>query len=397
MYSEQQLKDIELSAEREALGSSFNFTDNTPRYIGEDWNERIEKYVEENEVAAVAAFVRGLKKAQEKKQVRIVKEVPKNLREPSLHEGRFTWYIRAFMKILAMNEFRPKEKEMLEAKKRALEWLSLGFSTESETSFKTAIGMGQIDVAMKINPPITEKEKLSQILEGSLVAGRRGGSCSPASPAEFYEWLMANKKNLVVSVKVLKNIIENDLSILYGHQDVVFSTLLKKWCSAGSKKILSDAKVKEAQDLLIISSTNRNEVSSSRLENILLAFTENLSNESIDKIFDIKNSDTLPASMYVPQEFNNIFTSWSMWSLMNLQNTSSVLFEKYYKDKLSVVEIKSILKVWEEKYTIIQDEAADSIKDDFFAFRSGVHNRLLTDSVSDLVEKPKKENKNIAL
>lgn len=115
-------------------GSYFDFETNVPASLAENMESRMGDIVRQDGVIALASYVSGIKEYYDKM---------------TPGTDRFTWFIRGFRQIISQKNF-PNEKSAAEITKDVKTWVDFGFSNESQTAFKIAIGEHLYTAANKI-------------------------------------------------------------------------------------------------------------------------------------------------------------------------------------------------------------------------------------------------------
>lgn len=100
-------------------GSFFDFQTNEPSSLAESLDSQMDSILEKSGPLALANFVGGIKEYYD---------------STASEDVRFTWFIRGFRKIAFQN------KNTVEITKDIKEWVDFGFSYQSQTALKIALG-----------------------------------------------------------------------------------------------------------------------------------------------------------------------------------------------------------------------------------------------------------------
>jgi hypothetical protein len=385
-YSKEKLKEIEISAERSARDDGFNFEDNMPRYVAIEFTEQMDLFIANNNIKALGAFVSGLKNAQAKRQVRINSQAKKEINKSGFggadwkHDGRFTWYIRAFTRLLTTDKTIDKSVARKISRDRLMSWLDLGFSSDSETSFKAALAEGQIDVAMRINPPMQEALKLKSVFEACLNTLVKN-KVSKVDEKEFSLWWAKHKDVLKVETDWITSLIsvgDKEGAPIF---QVVLPDLIKTWCMQESKKKTPGRKLwqLEVVSMCIEASSN---VDARLLQLIIDALKIGLGEKNLWMILEPKVTayDKLGVEQgVVPLIKVDEVEPWSDWCMNRKLMTACDIWEKNGVKPVSNKFIQKLLKVVDSK---MDDEDNDYQMEELKAFKSATQRKMLIREVS---------------
>lgn len=396
-YTKEQLKEIEIQAERQAYSNGFDFDNNTPVHVARDLTSQMDTYIQKDAIDALAAFIGGLKKAQEKRQVRInattKKDVNKGLKAASAvqkYDGRFTWYIRAFTRMLAIEKGSDEEVAKKVCKDRLMRWLDLGLSVDSATSFDAAVAAGQIDVAMRIKPAITEVMKLSKILDACMKKTK--GRVLKVNEEEFAAWWQVNKSNVKVEASRIIELIRADQKPFGYSFNVVLKDLIMAWCAKELKRKSPGRADWQSEIAQMCAYASCNDLI--YLQLTIDALKIGLGEKNQWMILEPKkkrvNDEGWPIGPNPLIDFDRVnrvnvqIEGWTFWCLNRRLVEAAEVWQKNGIPELSVVSMKSLLSKIDSE---LKREDVDLVLDELKLLRSSLQKKMLMSEIQVVEDK----------